>query len=198
MSVDQSESLHAEAVSAETISKRRRWLFILPALVTFALFAVFYVGLSLDPRKIESPLIDRAAPEFSLPGLSPSDPGLSTADLATGDVLVLNFFASWCVPCRVEHPLLTRIARDEGVTVHGIAWKNEAADAKQWLDALGNPFTQIGLDLENKAGIEWGVYGVPETYILDATGRIRHKHVGPLNPVDLEETFLPIIAELKQ
>lgn len=186
-----------DRVLARPVS-RGRLVFLLPLLLVGALFSAFYVGLSLDPRKVASPLIDKPVPTFALAGLSQDIPGLSTADLATGDVQVVNFFASWCVPCRVEHPILMRLARDEAITIHGIAWKNEPAEALAWLNALGNPFTRIGVDLENKAGIEWGVYGVPETYIVDGTGRIRHKHVGPLNPVDLEETFLPIVRGLQK
>jgi cytochrome c biogenesis protein CcmG, thiol:disulfide interchange protein DsbE len=132
-------------------------------------------------------------PEFQLPALEGGD-GLSSEDLK-GRVSLVNVFASWCVPCRVEHPVLMRLA-EEGVPIFGINYKDPPDQAKAWLAELGDPFEKIGADRNGRVGIEWGVYGVPETFVVDAEGRIRHRHVGPIQARDLERTLLPILAEL--
>ncbi len=168
-------------------------------LVAVALFAVvvalFAVGLTMDPRKLPSALLDKPAPEFDLPPLTDTNPGFKTADLK-GQVSLVNFFASWCVPCRVEHPVLMRLAREGKVAVHGIAWKDGKKNASDFLAELGNPYRRIGFDPNNKAGIDFGVYGVPETYVVDRDGRIRYKVVGPLGPDELNERVLPLIEKL--
>ncbi len=174
----------------------RRLLYLLPLVVFLGVAAYFAVGLTRDPRIIPSALIDQPVPDFELPPLKPEKPGFSTADLR-GKVILVNVFASWCVPCRVEHPQLMRLAR-EGIPIYGINWKDKREDAIAWLEELGDPFARIGYDRENKAGIEWGVYGVPETYIVDREGRIRYKHVGPMFPETLEQTILPLVRKLQQ
>jgi cytochrome c biogenesis protein CcmG/thiol:disulfide interchange protein DsbE len=146
---------------------------------------------------LPSALIDRPAPEFSLPPVLDSVPGLSTADLK-GQVSLVNMFASWCAPCRVEHPVLLRLKEEGRVTVFGIDYKDKPEDVKAWLGRLGNPYTRLGADLEGRVAIEWGVYGVPETYVIDREGRIRYRHVGPLQPRDLEEKILPLLKELQK
>jgi cytochrome c biogenesis protein CcmG, thiol:disulfide interchange protein DsbE len=174
--------------------------YILPALVVavFAIIVVaFYKALYLDPRKIPTPMLDQAAPSFDLPPLKDGEPGLKTADLK-GQVQLVNVFASWCVPCRVEHPLLMRLAKEGKVQVNGIAWKDTRPNASAFLDELGNPYKKIGFDGSGRAGIDWGVYGVPETYVIDRDGRIRYKVVGPIMPQELTERLLPLIEKLQK
>ena len=172
---------------------KKRLLFVIPV-AAFIIIAVFLaLGLTRDPRILPSALIDQPVPAFELPGLDGD--GLKTEDLKTGDVMLVNIFASWCVPCRVEHPIFNQLAK-EGVIVHGINYKDQPADAREWLAELGNPYSRIGSDIDGKAGIEWGVYGVPETFIIDKTGTIRYKHVGPVQARDLNEKIRPILQEL--
>ena len=176
----------------------KRLLFILPVLIFVVVGIGLAVGLTRDPSVLPSALIDKEVPSFVLPPLEGHDkPGLQTTDLATGEVALVNVFASWCVPCRVEHPLLMRLA-EEGVPIYGINYKDRPEDARAWLAELGDPFERIGMDRDGRVGIEWGVYGVPETFVVDAEGRIRHKHVGPLQARDVETTILPMLAELRE
>ena len=181
---------------------RGRGLFFLIPLALFAAVGAFLaVGLTRDPQKLPSALIDKPAPEFSLPPLAgraaAGGDGLSRADLAGGSGPVLvNVFASWCVPCRIEHPLLARLA-EQGATVHAINYKDKPEDAAAWLKELGDPYREIGADRDGRVGIEWGVYGVPETFVVDKAGNIVHKHVGPLMARDLERTILPLLEKLK-
>jgi cytochrome c biogenesis protein CcmG/thiol:disulfide interchange protein DsbE len=171
----------------------RRLLYLIPVLVFGAVGIGLAVGLTRDPGTLPSALLDQPVPEFELPGLEGGN-GLSSEDLS-GRVSLVNVFASWCVPCRVEHPVLMRLA-EEGVPIFGINYKDPADQAKAWLAELGDPFEKIGADRNGRVGIEWGVYGVPETFVVDAEGRIRHRHVGPIQARDLERTLLPILAEL--
>ncbi|HEV2335913.1 MAG TPA: DsbE family thiol:disulfide interchange protein, partial [Stellaceae bacterium] len=162
---------------------KRGWIFLIPAAV-FGLLAVgFFVGLGIDPNVLPSPLIDQPAPEFALPPLAGDRPGFSSADLK-GHVSLVNTFASWCAPCRVEHPVLNALAQTKRVAIYGIDYKDKPDAARAWIAELGNPYTRIGAD-DGRVGIEWGVYGVPETFIVDSQGRIRYKHVGPLTEADV-------------
>lgn len=173
----------------------KRLLFLLP-LAGFALLAAYLgYGLTRDPSKLPSTMIDQPVPVFALGGVDGTPNALSNEHL-TGRVMIVNMFASWCVPCRVEHPLLLRLAKEKGITIHGFAWKDKPEDVAKFLAELGSPYTRIGLDESGRAAIDWGVYGVPETYIIDASGRIRYKHVGPLMPHDVEETILPLLERL--
>jgi len=171
----------------------RRLLYLIPVIVFGAVGIGLAVGLTRDPGTLPSALLDQPVPSFELPGLDGGD-GLSSDDLK-GRVSLVNVFASWCVPCRVEHPVLMRLA-EEGVPIYGINYKDPPDQAKAWLAELGDPFEKIGADRDGRVGIEWGVYGVPETFVVDADGRIRHRHVGPIQARDLEGTLLPILAEL--
>ena len=163
----------------------------------FALLAVvFYSRLGTDTTVLPSPLIDKPAPEFALPPLPGDGAGFSSADLK-GKVSLVNFFASWCVPCRAEHPVLNALARTKRVPIYGINYKDKPEAARAWIAELGNPYTRIGAD-DGRVGIEWGVYGVPETFVVDRQGRIRYKHVGPLTRADLDRTILPLIAQLEK
>lgn len=175
----------------------KRLLFVLPVLIFVAIGVGLAVGLTRDPSVLPSALIDEPVPEFDLPPIAGRDgPGLADEDLE-GRVSLVNVFASWCVPCRHEHPLLMRLA-EQGVTIYGINYKDEPKRAREWLAELGDPFAAIGADTTGRVGIEWGVYGVPETYVVDAAGRIRHRHVGPLMAKDLDETLMPMIATLSE
>jgi cytochrome c biogenesis protein CcmG, thiol:disulfide interchange protein DsbE len=171
----------------------RRLLYLIPVVVFAAVGIGLAVGLTRDPGTLPSALVDRPVPQFELPALEGAD-GLSDADLK-GRVSLVNVFASWCVPCRVEHPVLMRLA-EQGVPIFGINYKDPPDQAKAWLAEFGDPFEKIGADRNGRVGIEWGVYGVPETFVVDAEGRIRHRHVGPIQARDLEQTLLPILAEL--
>ncbi|MDX1485786.1 MAG: DsbE family thiol:disulfide interchange protein [Alphaproteobacteria bacterium] len=167
----------------------------LPLAVAALLAVVFLWALDRgrDPSLVPSPLIDKPAPEFTLAGFD-GGPKLTDADLK-GGVTVVNVFASWCLPCRAEHPYLMALARDGKARIFGINYKDKAEDAKAWLKELGNPYARIGADANGRVAIEWGVYGVPETFVVDAAGRIRMKHVGPLTPDRLEE-IRGMIADL--
>jgi len=180
-----------EPALAEDAPRRGRLLFLLPVLIFLALAALFLVRLySGDPSQVPSALIGRPVPAFALdplPGLlkegRPS-PGLSSADLR-GQVTVVNVWASWCAPCREEHPALMELAKDPSIRVVGINYKDNPENARRFLGALGNPFAAVGVDPKGRAAIDWGVYGVPETFIVGPDGAIRHKHIGPLTPETL-------------
>jgi cytochrome c biogenesis protein CcmG/thiol:disulfide interchange protein DsbE len=174
----------------------RRLLFALPLLAFAGIAAWFAVGLTRDPSVLPSALIDRPMPGFTLPALPGTDtPGLSDQAIR-GHVALVNVFASWCIPCRAEHPTFMRLAREGRVAVYGIAYKDRATDASNWLRALGNPYAAIGHDESGRVAIDWGVYGVPETYIVDAAGNIRYRHVGELTPEVMQRTILPLLARL--
>ena len=175
---------------------RRRLIFILPALVFLGLVAAFYAGLDRDPQLVPSALIGKPVPQFALPALLDGNAGLKTADLK-GKVVLVNVFASWCVPCRAEHPLLMRLAK-EGLELDGINYKDKPEDAKLWLVNLGDPYKRIGSDLEGTVGIDWGVYGVPETFVVNRTGTIRFKQVGPLSPGVINDTIVPLVRQLSK
>jgi cytochrome c biogenesis protein CcmG, thiol:disulfide interchange protein DsbE len=177
----------------------RRLLFVLPAVAFLALAVVIaaYMLSGTDPRVVPSALLDKPVPTFALPALDGRERGLSTADLK-GHVAVVNVFASWCVPCLAEHPQVMTLAEDKDIAVVGINYKDKAADAEGWLKRLGDPFRAIGADRDGRVSIDWGVYGVPETFIIDKGGTIRYKQVGPITPQDLKATILPIIESLKK
>jgi cytochrome c biogenesis protein CcmG, thiol:disulfide interchange protein DsbE len=172
-------------------------LYALPFLAVTALVAWFALALApgRDPSAVPSALIDKPAPPIDLPSIYAGQPGLRSADLK-GRATVVNVFASWCVPCRAEHPVLTQLAKGHGVPLIGFNWKDKPEAARAFLEELGDPFERIGSDPSGRAGIDWGVYGVPETYILDAAGRIRYKHVGPLSAEDLDGVILPVLRQV--
>ena len=173
----------------------RRLLFILP-LLTLALMAGFFawsLTSGRNPASIGSVMVGRPAPKIDLPALRPGELPLTDASLRTGKPVIVNFFASWCTPCLAEHPLFTRLAEREGATIVGIAWKNKRDDALAWLKKLGDPFKFAGLDLEGKTGLDWGLSGVPETYLIDGDGIVRRHYRGPITERDLNETILPFL-----
>jgi cytochrome c biogenesis protein CcmG, thiol:disulfide interchange protein DsbE len=173
----------------------RKLLFLLPAALFAVLVVAFALGLDHDPSLLPSALINRPVPKFDLPGLYDPQKGLARQDLG-GGVTLVNFFASWCAPCREEQPALMTLAHEPGVTLDGIAYKDRPADARRFLGDLGNPYRRIGVDQDGATAINFGVYGVPETYLVDASGHIRYRQVGPLNQADLDNKILPLIARI--
>jgi cytochrome c biogenesis protein CcmG/thiol:disulfide interchange protein DsbE len=173
----------------------RKLIFLVPAALFAVLLAAFAIGLRHDPHLLPSALIDRPAPDFALPGLYQTADGLSGKDLG-GRVTLVNFFASWCAPCRQEHAELMALARRSGVTLDGIAYKDKPEESRRFLDSLGNPFAHVGIDRDGATAIDFGVYGVPETYVVDRTGHIRYRHVGPLTAGDAKEKILPLIERI--
>jgi cytochrome c biogenesis protein CcmG, thiol:disulfide interchange protein DsbE len=171
-------------------------IFLVPAALFGVLLVVFSIGLTHDPHLLPSTLIDRPAPDFALPGLYDAAKGLSRKDLG-GRITLVNFFASWCTPCREEHQELMALAQRQGVILEGIAYKDKPEDARRFLDALGNPFRRVALDREGRTAIDFGVYGVPETYVIDASGQIRYRQVGPLTAEDVQEKILPLLGQIK-
>jgi cytochrome c biogenesis protein CcmG, thiol:disulfide interchange protein DsbE len=173
----------------------RKLVFLVPVALFAVLLTVFAIGLRHDPHLLPSALIDRPVPDFSLPGLYQSAEGLSGKDLG-GRITLVNFFASWCAPCREEHAELMALARRPGVTLEGIAYKDKPEESRRFLDTLGNPFGRVGIDRDGAAAIDFGVYGVPETYVVDPMGHIRYRHVGPLTAEDVQEKILPLIERI--
>lgn len=177
----------------------RRLLFILP-LLTLALMAGFFAWSLMagrDPASIGSVLVGRPAPRLEVKALRDGEPPLSDALLRTGKPVIVNFFASWCTPCLAEHPLFTRLAQRDGAVVIGVAWKNKPAEAIAWLKRLGDPYKFAGADLEGRTGLDWGLSGVPETYLVDGQGIVRRHFRGPLTERDVNETIIPFLKASK-
>ncbi len=175
----------------------RRLIYIVPAGVFVLLAGFFLAGLYLKPAEIPTVLVDKPVPEFDLPALDARTQGLASSDLS-GAVSVVNVFASWCLPCRVEHPLLMELSKAGTVNLYGINYKNKPDDARGWLDELGDPFQRIGADFDGRVGIDLGVYGVPETFFIGRDGRIKYKHIGPITVEDMERRIRPLIEKLNQ
>ena len=179
-------------------TRRRLGLALLPIVIFVGLALVFWKGLSGDPSNLPSALIGKPAPDFSLSALEGTNiPGLTSADLKTGGVSVVNIWASWCGLCREEHPVLMELARRTDVRLVGINNKDQPENARRFLGALGQPFAAVGADSNGRATIDWGGYGVPESFIVDGNGIIRHKHVGPLSSDDLIGDFAKRIEAAK-
>ena len=175
----------------------RALLVALPLVVLVGLVAVFALNIDRDPSLVRSVLIDKPAPQFNLAAVAGTGrDGFDTASL-TGEVTVVNVFASWCIPCRDEHPLLTRLKAEAGVRLYGINQRDQADNAAKFLGELGNPYDRIGADTDNRVSIDWGVYGVPETFVVNAKGIITYKHVGPISPESLEKDVLPAIEKAR-
>ena len=173
---------------------RRLLLAALPLLALVALVAVFATNLDRDPNLVRSVLIDKPAPALALPAVAGlGSPGFDATALR-GAVTVVNVFASWCIPCRDEHPMLLALKERSGVRLFGINQKDAPENARAFLAELGNPYEAVGADADGRASIEWGVYGVPETFVVDASGVVTYKHVGPITREDLETGLLPAIA----
>ncbi len=173
----------------------KRWKFIAPLALFAVLLGFLAVGLKLDPREVPSPLIGKPAPTFELARLDDPSLRIGKQDLA-GKVWMLNVWASWCVACRDEHPLLVEFARRNLVPIYGLDYKDERADALSWLSRMGNPYVASISDTKGLVGIDFGVYGVPETFVIDKQGVIRFKHIGPLTPEVLKDQVEPLIRQL--
>ncbi len=165
--------------------------------VVFVILAIFlYVGLGLNPHEVPSPLINKPAPAFTLPQLHDPSKTFSSQDMK-GQVWMLNVWASWCVSCREEHPVLMSLSRKNIVPVYGLDYKDKNADGEAWLRNGGNPYTLVATDADGRVGIDYGVYGVPETYVIDKQGVIRYKQIGAITHENLQNKILPLIAELQ-
>ena len=177
----------------------RRLLFLLPILIVAILVAVFWIGLdpSRDKSILPSALVGKPAPTVDLPGLAEDAPRLTLAAFK-GKLIAINFFASWCLPCRAEHPLLKQISAELGVPVIGIAWKDKPDASRAFLAELGDPYAATGTDHNGRTGIDFGITGVPETFLVDGEGIVRYRFAGPLSPEGLRGALAPAIAEAKR
>lgn len=171
--------------------------YLIPLLI-FAVLVVFLgVGLDLNPREVPSPLVGRPAPQFRLKELHHPDRLYGPADLK-GKVWILNVWASWCVSCRTEHPILNAWSRNGNLLLIGLNYKDEAGDALRWLKNLGDPYSRSVVDGNGRVGLDWGVYGVPESFVVDKKGIIRYKHIGPISMDDVKTTLVPLIDQLQE
>jgi cytochrome c biogenesis protein CcmG/thiol:disulfide interchange protein DsbE len=172
---------------------------LLPVAGFFGLAALFFIAIfGGDPSEVPSALLGKPVPEFTLPPVADTGvPGFSNVNLAQGEVTVVNVWASWCVPCRKEHPLLEALAQESGAPIFGLNYKDSGDAAQRFLATLGNPFARVGADLDGRVSIDWGVYGVPETFVVDGRGKIVLKHVGAIDPKSLREKILPAIERAR-
>lgn len=169
----------------------------LPIIVFAALALMLSWALNRDPRTVPSVLIGQPVPQFTLAPVKGRTLSLSSTDLKD-EVSLVNVFASWCVECRAEHPLLLRLKADGVLPIHGLNYKDSPDEAVRWLNTFGDPYTRTGADLNGRVAIDWGVYGVPETFVITKDGHIAYKQIGPLSPDALEATLLPLIRRLQQ
>lgn len=197
--------VHAGGSAPTVVASSRIGWAVWPLVVFVALSVVFAVMLfTSDPQRLPSALVGRSMPEITLPAIEALKttqgdevPGLAVADFQRGDVSILNVWASWCAPCHEEHPVLTALAAETKAPLYGILYKDEAPKARRFLGRYGNPFVAIGNDIDGRAAIDLGVYGVPETYIVDGSGQIVYKHVGPISEADMQQTLIPIIERTR-
>ena len=171
--------------------------YLLPLIVFAVLLGFLAMGLKLNPREVPSPLIDTPAPAFQLPRLDAPQQQLALQDLK-GKVWLLNVWASWCVACREEHPLLVDLAKKGVLPILGLNYKDRGDEAKRWLKQFGDPYQLSVVDPDGRVGIDYGVYGVPETYVIDAEGVIRFKQIGPITPEVLEKKILPLVQAARK
>ena len=171
--------------------------YLIPLGIFLVLVVFLAIGLGRDPHEVPSPLINKAAPTFRLPQLKDPTKTFSAEDMR-GKVWVLNVWASWCVSCRDEHPLLIKYAKTGAVPIYGLNWKDRREDALAWLNELGDPYVLNAADLDGRVAIDYGVYGAPETYLIDQSGVIRYKHIGPVTPDAWEQKFLPLVQQLNR
>ena len=171
--------------------------FLLPLAIFLGLVGFLMKGLSLDPREVPSPLINKPAPAFALVGLEKPDTTFKRDDML-GKVWMLNVFASWCVACREEHPLLVEFGRMKLLPIYGLNYKDQRAAGMKWLATFGNPYEASLYDHDGRVGIDYGVYGVPESFVIDAKGVIRYKQIGPFTPEAIETKLIPLVQQLKK
>ena len=174
----------------------KRFWFLIPLAAFLALAVMLAVGLKLDPREVPSPLIDKPAPKFALQRLDDAARTIRLDDMR-GKVWMLNVWASWCVACREEHPLLVEFAKKRVVPLYGLNYKDRREDGLKWLARFGDPYALSAYDVDGRVGIDYGVYGVPETFVIDKQGVIRYKQIGPITPEALEKTILPLVKKLE-
>lgn len=193
----QRQSLEIAQTNSADRPPSRRAAMLAPLLLFAALVALFAVGLTLNPREVPSPLIGKPVPQFDLPPVKGRTLGLASRDLQ-GEVSIVNVFASWCVACRDEHPIFMDLRKRGVVPIHGLDYKDKPDDVVRWLAELGDPYTRTGADLDGRVAIDWGVYGVPETFLIDREGRIAYKHIGPVTPQVMRDKLLPLIEQLRR
>ncbi|SJM33677.1 DsbE family thiol:disulfide interchange protein [Mesorhizobium delmotii] len=186
----------ADPTEVERRMVPRRLVFLLPVTLFAVLAGLLAWGLTRNATDIPSALIGKAVPEFSLPPVQGRTLGLSSSDLRH-EVSLINVFASWCVACREEHPVFMQLAASKKVPLHGLNYKDRPDDAAQWLDTMGDPYARTGADLNGRVAIDWGVYGVPETFVVSADGHIAYKHIGAVTEQALNETILPLVERLQ-
>ncbi|MEH2611140.1 DsbE family thiol:disulfide interchange protein [Bradyrhizobium sp. AZCC 1693] len=177
--------------------RSRRLAYLVPLAAFMALAIILAWGMSRNPGAIPSALIDKPVPQFNLPPVKARSLGLSSNDLS-GEVSLVNVFASWCVACREEHPVFMQMKSDAIVPIHGLNYKDQPDNAARWLNAMGDPYTRTGADISGRVAIDWGVYGVPETLVITKDGRIAYKHIGAVTPKVVDETLLPLIRRLRE
>jgi DsbE subfamily thiol:disulfide oxidoreductase len=192
----------AAAAGSAPRKASRSWLYLAPFLVFAILGAFFIHRLQLaargdTPNLIPSVMIDKPAPPFDLPPLMEGGQGFKRADLQ-GQVTLVSFFASWCAPCRIEHPLVQELAQTPGLAVVGVNYKDKPEDAKAWLAQLGDPYKTVAVDAHGRAGIDFGLYGVPEAYLIDKQGVIRFKQIGPLSQDVIDKQLVPMVEKLNK
>jgi cytochrome c biogenesis protein CcmG, thiol:disulfide interchange protein DsbE len=197
--------MSTELSNVPGVSARKRVIALLPVVLFGVLALMFFFALRTgDPSKLPSTLIGKLAPRLELAALEGLNdngvnvPGITPADLTRGTPVIVNFWASWCAPCVGEHPLLIILKEKTGVPLIGVNYKDQAVGARRFLGRYGNPFNAVGVDPNGRAAIEWGVYGMPETFILDAQGRIAHKHIGAITPEALENVLIPAIEKARR
>jgi len=170
--------------------------FALPAIILGFLAVLLYVGLGLNPRELPSPLIGKPVPQFDLPRLQDAEQRFTHTHLQ-GGIRLVNVWATWCGGCREEHHILLAL-KDAGIPIVGLNYKDTDDKAKQWLQQTGDPYTQVAVDADGRVAMDWGVYGVPETFVVDAQGIIQHKYVGPITPEIVKKDLLPRLKHLSQ
>lgn len=167
--------------------------YILPIVAVLVLIPFLMIGLTKDPSRLPSPYIGKSAPVFDLPSLTHPEQRVGSVSYA-GQMVLINIWATWCVGCRQEHEFLNRLALQDAIPIYGINWRDNHDDAVQWLQQLGDPYVASGYDGNGRVGIEWGAYGAPETFLINADGVVLYKHLGPLNVVIWEDLFVPLIS----
>ena len=167
--------------------------YLLPIVLVAILIPIFVIGLGRNPNELPSPFIGKPAPEFELRTLKDPSRSIGTTDFA-GETVLVNVWATWCVGCRQEHDFLLALAESGSIPIYGINWRDTEAEAVRWLNQLGDPYVASAFDRDGRVGIDWGVYGAPETFLVGADGRVLHKHLGPLSVPIWERDFVPLIA----
>ena len=195
------EIVNAEPIlatgSSVALPRTRRLVLLLPLAAFLGLVLALGWGMTRDPQLIPSALIGKSVPQFSLPPVKGRTLGLSSGDLR-GEVSLVNVFASWCVACREEHPVFMQLKAEGVVPIHGLNYKDQPDNAARWLNTMGDPYTRTGADIDGRVAIDWGVYGVPETFVITKDGRIAYKHIGAVTPEVLGQTIIPLIRRLRQ